>query len=177
MTLFITVFSPTRESLKCGLLSRQSVLGRPTVFKMCVQRGKSPTGQPPHAAAAVVPAVEQPSASPPACVQHAALPRSAEPASRSPAQQQPSEPTVRQPEARAASAEPCRQPMPLQRFASPPLAHARARPSKPGCASCRWCPAGCEQCRADYGRGLAVSFKLLTTVVFYSSYKFSESPS
>lgn len=61
------------------------------------------------------------------------------------------------PAARAASAELQRQHTPLQGAVGLAAMQSRAGKRKHGCASCCWCAAGCEQCRADYGRGLAVS--------------------
>jgi hypothetical protein len=74
-----------------------------------------------------------------------------------PPQQQFAKSAAEAPAARAASAELQRQHTPLQGAVGLAATHSRAGKRKHGCASCCWCAAGCEQCRADYGRGLAVS--------------------
>lgn len=74
-----------------------------------------------------------------------------------PKQQQFARSAAEAPAARAASAELQRQHTPLQGAVGAAMPQLRAGKRKHGCRSCCWCAAGCEQCRADYGRGLAVS--------------------
>jgi hypothetical protein len=127
---------------------------------VCVwwQRVSSPAQQQsPCPAANPVGAVRQPTASAAAQTeQHESL-NLAEGLISTPTQQQFARLAAEAPAARAAAAELQRQPAPLKGAVGPAMPQSRAGKRKHGCASCCWCAAGCEQCRADYGRGLAVS--------------------
>ena len=121
------------------------------------QRISSPSQQrTPCLAASPGEAVRQPTAMPPTPEQHDSLvPPQGYTSMQT--QQQFARSAAEAPAARAASAELQRQHMPPQGAVGLAATQSRAGKRKHGCASCCWCAAGCEQCRADYGRGLAVS--------------------
>lgn len=126
---------------------------------LCVwwQRVSSPAQQQTPCAATAMGAINQPELLQSQPQQQQGHTHSVKGVSSAPKHKQLGRLKVEQSAARAASWEPDTLPTLVHCTVSPRVIQSRAAKRKHGCASCCWCAAGCEQCRADYGRGLAVS--------------------